>query len=610
VALLRQALPLPGAPTAVLDALEAEIAARRLEGEAFAVPLAKALERAEPDAIAEILRWTLRRGAGAEVWLGRYLQQMFAQPWNDEAWRSLDRVVPPALRSEWVWLILAVARDPGLPDEAFRWGVEEVLLPLPEADRPRDPSWAGLYVNRTPSGLDLVKRLYATEYRALGVKTWLEQASDRGELGIEPSDRILVCERYAKMLRAGDPRRLAHTTLPAVPENERGVLLKQILGHMSGDRDDVLNCALDACRAAWPRAFVAGAPGLAGIAQALAGRLSSLRHDPSAWLGRLNAVLCRLGLDVASGEGFEADGLAASIVAETTRRRGADVEVWRLRHVLLHSDLAWRCLMLDIRRDLQDIPRSSRLEALERWDRHLSKGLHSARFFEVWLNACDGATLAAVVSARAADLRSLGELRWWEASRPPDARDDLRDALARLAPMAPLSPASLSAIRDWLGAELGPRPRASASGHEERIAARLSPLGFRRWQFIEILSKLQSTEFDVETCWRILADWSRGHSLDELELDDRYRVLAALIVRLAHAESFQIARLAKWLVEGGVVDVDRIGRWAEELEGVVAIPPEAHAARASMIDDIRVELKNVIRDSRERPAKLPVGDSP
>ncbi len=51
----------------------------------------------------------------------------------------------------------------------------------------------------------------------------------------------------------------------------------------------------------------------------------------------------------------------------------------------------------------------------------LNKGMHTARFFEVWLNVCDGPMLAATVAARAADLKSLGPLPWWRSNQDPDA---------------------------------------------------------------------------------------------------------------------------------------------------------------------------------------------
>ena len=50
------------------------------------------------------------------------------------------------------------------------------------------------------------------------------------------------------------------------------------------------------------------------------------------------------------------------------------------------------------------------LDVLTQWDRKLVKGLHSARFFELWLNVCDGPALAAAVASRIADLKTFESL--------------------------------------------------------------------------------------------------------------------------------------------------------------------------------------------------------
>ena len=119
----------------------------------------------------------------------------------------------------------------------------------------------------------------------------------------------------------------------------------------------------------------------------------------------------------------------------------ADAEAfspWRLRHEVLQSDHAWRILAADVRGDLDTHLGARSLDVLDIWDRALEKGLHTARFFEVWLNACDANGLALSVMSRAAALKGF-DLPWWDHAQHRDARNDLRDAFARLAPVAPVA---------------------------------------------------------------------------------------------------------------------------------------------------------------------------
>jgi hypothetical protein len=370
--------------------------------------------------------------------------------------------------------------------------------------------------------------------------------------------------------------------------------------------DDSLAIVLDACRAAWPHAFDPGARGLEGLARALAGPLLEGSPDETRWLARLVGVLGRLGL-TDDGHGFEPDGLAARIVAETTRRAGAAVDPWRLRQSLLQDDASWPALAEDVRRDLAD----GAVKALERWDRSLVKGLHTRRFFELWLNACDGPALAASVAARATELKTFGSLHWWDASRVDGARDDVRDRFARLAPMAPIDGDALPGVQGWFrpsrrpGAvaappamELDPLPLDDVAAPSRREAAEPSPLSPRgqvRWRCIEALSAFHRAGLDADGRWKMLGGWGTGLGLGELEAADRYRFLAWLIRGLGEAESADPEYLARWLLDCGVNDLDRVARWAEELDGLAVVPDDLRSARKELVGKIRAGLKTLAR---------------
>jgi hypothetical protein len=383
-----------------------------------------------------------------------------------------------------------------------------------------------------------------------------------------------------------------------------------------------LSLALETCRDAWPGGFAAGQPGLAGLAQVLAEPLSAERSNPAVWFDRLVALLDRLGLTDGADAGFEPESLAAEINAETMRRPGPPFDAWKLRQFLLQHETAWRLLAADVRRDLAGKSIPARLECLEQWDRHLTKGLHTRRFFEVWLNVCDGPTLAASVARRAADLKSLGPIPWWRSSQGRGARNDLRDAFATLAPMAPLPEDGLTSVQNWLrpnkptdlgtnadDVDLPEAPNVAAPG-DVREFPFLSRQGSARWRCLVALSALFRTGIGSASCWQSQAAWKSSLPLGELDATDRYRFVAWFISRVDEFEAFQIARFAKWIYECGLSDVERLARWAEELDGIEPVSGAIRHARASMVGELRVELKNVIRDARGSARKSQPPDSP
>ena len=490
-----------------------------------------------------------------------------------------------------------MALDPGLPDEAFRWGVETLLLPL--APRPHDPAWAEAYLRRTPSGLELLRRLSAPDYRKLGVLAWLRQARGLGEVSEEQGARIDDCLEYARALTSKDPGALLNVHVPSVPPEERGLMLGQMLSHVGGASLEGLPFVLRACRESWPGAFDPGVPGLRSLATPLARCLANLRLDPSSWLDRLTSILESLELVGTDARGFEPDGLAAEIAAATARDPDSAASPWPLRQLLLRNDRAWRILAADIRRDLAEVAPDEAPEVLTQWDRKLTQN-RPERFFELFLNASDGRRLAACVAARSVDLKTLPPLPWWDHARHPSSHDDLRDGFSRIAPLAPLPEGRLFQVRAWLEG-LTRRPDSAEAGGPSG----LSTLGKARWNCLEELTNYRNSIRDAAVRWPIVLGWKDRLPIAGLSPDDRHRFLSWIIEGLDEAESYQIAQLASWLRKVGVKDHSRVARWAEEIEELAEIPSETRLFRSRMVGELKAELYRQLRDEKAARSGLP-----
>ena len=575
--IVEEAASRPGAASAVLDGIEAGLADRPDALPRIAPSIAAAFDPAGPF---EGLAWALRRGGAAPSWVGPALRPILADLGQGALWVALRDRTPDDLRAALARTFLAIASDDGLPDEAFRWGVEALLLPM--APRPSHPSWAETYLGRTPSGLELLRRLVAPEYRKLGLLPWLNQSRSRGEVSAEQAARVDSCLEYARALTSRDPGSLLKIEVPGVPPEERGALLGQMLTHVGGASLEGLPFVLGAARQAWPGAFGPGSTGLRSLAAPLARCLSTLRLPPAPWLARMTQVVERLGLAGGGLGGFEPDGLVAEIVASAARL--AEGSPWPLRQYLLRHEGAWRTLSADIRGELDEVRPGAAPEVLTRWDQQLVKE-RPERFFELFLNACDGPRLAVVVQARAADLKTLPPLPWWDRVRHAEAPDDLREGYARTVPLAPFEEGRLFLVRNWVE---GPNRRASGTG--EAKSTPLSARGLARWRSLEALTNFQNAGTEPEVRWPIVEAWEADLSLTLLPPDDRYRFVAWVIRGLEAAESHQLARLAAWLKDSGMRDPARLARWAEELDDLGEIPDDLKLYRSSMVGELRSEL--------------------
>jgi hypothetical protein len=390
-------------------------------------------------------------------------------------------------------------------------------------------------------------------------------------------------------------------------------MLAQILNHLGASSEETLGLALDACRAAWPGGFVPGADGLRGLAQPIAEHLASARANPEVWLRRLRTVLARLGFDRSNLHGFEPDSLAAHVIACSAQIAPEEVTApsWRLRQFLFDHDEAWRALSEDIRRKLEGGTPQEGLDALKDWDRRLTKGMDTARFFELWLNSTPGSVLGAVIAARGSDLRTLPDLPWWNHGATPGAFDDLRDAFARLAPLAPLPEQEFPAVQAWMRRPIEVQATSAQNRDlepdlvpiegEVRAASRgsaspLSPFGLARWRCLEALTSFYREGIEGQGCWQIVAGWTDGLPLDQLEANERRLFLSWLIPRLEEPDGVEIARLASWLVRSGMTDPDRLRDWAECLEPYTTVAPELKLGRAALVGDLRAEWRTLLRE--------------
>ncbi len=561
------------------------------------------------------VRWTCSRGEAFATWLEPFLRALGAEVDPMHRWHSAYSWIDAGARGEFARVALNLAREPSFPQALFTWGVESVLLRLPEAERPDIAEWAGAYLDRIGSGLVLMERLFMREYRDLGVRRWLDKARASGALSAGQVEWLEGTERFARALKSGDAAAILAVDLPAVPPEERGALLTEVFSRLKVPSDEAVRLVLDACARAWPGGFLPDAPGLSGIAGTLAPRLASDQSHPDLWLGRLRGVVRGLGL------GFEPHGLAAEVVAATAERI-SDASPWVLREALLKDEEAWRILEGDVRGTLRARTVPEALAIFEEWDRSLSKGMHTARFFEIWLNTCDGATLAAIVSARVRDLRTLPNLDWWQAGKHPDARSDVREAFARLAPLAPLPSDALTSLQDWMrrgpkaeerdaviedDAELVPLDEASGSAvrapvaRPARGASPLSAFAHARWRCLEALTVLHRPGLDAESCRQTVMTWTTDLALDSLSTNEQYLFLAWTIPRLAGLEAVGIGRLAYWLVRQGMVEPERVTGWAEMIGPAASVSDAIRLARVPLVTELRAEWRTVANEARERP---------
>jgi hypothetical protein len=602
---LARALASRSALTATLDALEQE--ARRGPGarSKLAPVLADALERARPAALAGGQRWALQQGEAAHDWLEPFLSRRFADPANREEWLALVERTPPELRPVLAQVVLRLTARPDLHD-AYTWCVEEVLLRIPENNRPEDPVWAGLYLDRSPSDLRLIDRLFHPADGPRAVLDWLQRAHDRDELTDEHLSRLRNLRALHRALLSGDGRGLGRVDFTSVAVADRAALLGRLIARSDTRSTESLTYLLGWCRDAWPGAFSPGAIRLESLAEALAGAevFARSRSEPAAWWQALGAVLDHLQLRASRHDGLEPDGLAAEMVAATSRLIDDEAGRWTFRRFVLYQEPGWRLLAGDVRRELRGHDLAGGLAVFRRWDDALDKGPWSHRFFEVFLNAAGDDLVAAIVGERASDLRVF-DLAWWSFGQTPGASPDLRDRYARGAPLAPLDEARLAAVERWLFPVRRPAAPARASTTSDLVPlepiepppshaavkdiGRLSAFARVRWRCVQALSEFVNAAGILSSArWSTLIAARDVPRIDQLDDRERYRFVAWLIKMTDELEVdlglVPTAELAEWLWRLNVTDASRIeAGWARELEGLAEVPPELRQERKQYV---------------------------
>jgi hypothetical protein len=537
------------------------------------VPASLLVERLEPEARSRFERWALRRAAGGGGdWLSPALRRLFASESERPEWEALRDRTPEGLWPVLAPLCLEAASAPGSTPGAFHWAVEDLLLRIPEPDRPWSPSWVEHLLRLIGSPYDLAARIRSRGDR---LQRWLDLGRADGRLNGRLLDLLDDANSLA-LLIDGQAEIPDDALLSRLPPRDRGAVLELMIDRLASGQFEPSEPILVRCAGNWPGAFDDGPEQRDALARPIAGLLLQFVPDPELWIDAMVRVRRWLGLDRRGDSTWPPEGIAAAILTETCRRSADPSATWELRSALLRVDRAYRALCLDLSMELRSQQVRASVDVARRWDRSLDKGTHSDRFFEILLNACDGPRLAEVVPEFAGDLRTLGDLSWWAGDREGDRPDDLRVAFMMLVPMAPLaSPRCLNPVEGWLFRQGPGRPFSSVRDdpHEllivddgqsgpdpSRSSAMTRPpdRAIARWSCLRALTEFHWEGKTTEGRWADLAGWRKSGTggtappIASLEPGDQYDFLASLILALDHpgADSYEVEALARWAVKG------------------------------------------------------------
>ena len=592
----------PGATAASLDSVAALASDHPGSIDRLANAVAEAFDLEAEESGREAIGWALRQDSNAVHWLAPALRPRLADMGQSDLFALLLDRTPRDLWPRLARVVVTVANDPGLPDDAFRRAIERLVLPL--APRPHEPTWADTYLRRTPSTWDLFGRLYSKELRELGLPAWLDGARGRNEVSDEQAVRVDSIRQFARSLSSGNAQSLLEAPIPTGSAADPAPFLRQMLGRLSGADLEGLPMVLDACRAAWPGAFQPGAAGLASLAKPLAERLTTIGKSPRDWFASVIPLLQRLGLTERKG-GFEPDGLLAEIVAALPAPVGVDL--WPLRQFLFEEPRAWPTLRATIQLDLSQVPPPDAPLLIEGWDKKISKPTTApaSRFWELILNAADPARLAVILPARVKDLQSLGPIHWWDHARHPGAVDDLRDAYVRSIPLDPLPTGRLPEVERWLESRTAqptnlddPIPVNDPTPEEPR----LSPVGRDRWLCLKALTKYGPNSPGPSTIREKEYEfWSKQLSVATLTPDEWYRWMGWSILGVDPTDPPSPERLAACLFGFGVSDAKRVSRWVEELP--INVPAQAQMDRAGFVGNLGRLIRTMAEEAKAAKKK-------
>jgi hypothetical protein len=625
---LARALSARHALAATLDALELEARANPQARTALATTAADCLEAAAESSIADFQRWALRQGDAAVEWLAPFLRRVFANPHARDEWTAVRSRTPNDLQSALARVALEVTAAADL-QEAFPWSVEELLLRLPEPERPAERFWPGLYLDRSPSDLRLLDQVYERGDGPRALLDWLKAAHQRGELTPVQFARLKNIHALHRALRTQDPRSLGQVDFSAISPRDRPALLARMIAGLDTASVDAVQMVLGWCRDAWPGAFASENAQLAALADGLieARALVNTRRIPARWWQTVGAIVSHLQLGSGPARGFEPDGLAAELVGATAGRLGQGPAVWEFRRFVLQQEPGWRTLAGDLRRELEGQGPSGGLGVFHRWDDSLDKGPLTARFFELFLNVADDALMEAITWEKSDDVRNL-DLAWWNAAQVPGAVPDLRDRFIRAATIAPVEPLALASVEKWLfpirrglavvdpSDDLAPLDADAARPVITRESNRLSAFGRLRWRCLEALSGFVNAGGILSSArWGHLIDAKEPLRLDVLHEGDRYRFVAWLIAMTdeleVELELVPIVQLAEWLWKMNVRDAARIeSGWVLELEGLKEVSAAVQRERVRLLTAVCDRLALIDFRARDGGRKAGSSNSP
>jgi hypothetical protein len=639
----------------VLDAVEVALGDRApADREAAAACLATALSHPEARGHRKVWAWALRRGQEAAVsWLGPYLRRLFLHPDGRSAWEVLRQPIRDDLSAGRARVALSIAAEDDLPDDAFRWGVECLLLPLPAGARPEDedPTWPDTFLART-SFVELVNRLFLKPTVNRPLQEWISSAIDAGRLSSASLSVLKQARKYATGLRAKDAPSLLKD-LPAVLDRDREAIFDQVLSVAGNATVEAFEPCLGSFRELWPGAFDPGASHLAGLSRPLGRALLPWRGDEELWLHHLEQAITALGLRSNDQGGFEPDSYAAFVVATTMRLAGdgpdsSSFDPWRLRAHLLNDDASWQALAVDARLDLHgedlspdmlrehgralsDDPAADPSTRIYRaWFRRLDgigafrRNVIASRFREVLLNCVDARRLTRLACGLAAELNGWdrGRVRWWDARPEAGIPSDIRERFARTVPLAPLPREALPSLREWMGrpygASSGPLSPAGDPGglvpldgepvDRSHDVSFLSPSGQARWSCLHALSIFHNPDIAIDQRWKTLL--SNLPPLDGLADPSERYLFFAWLMHLTDdflVLTFSPERLATALLSRGLDDEERLMSWSErELPGVVGPLDVLRPGLADFLSELRRELRIRKQQGRGRwPVSTP-----
>jgi hypothetical protein len=178
----------------------------------------------------------------------------------------------------------------------------------------------------------------------------------------------------------------------------------------------------------------------------------------------------------------------------------------------------------------------------------------------------------------------------------------------------------LALVRKWLlPSKAAPRrdafddfapldPDGPPAGRDPRVDAPDAPIsafGRIRWRFLEALTIFSHPDETPDARWQRLKAWTKELPLGQLEPADRHRFVGWVIVGFPRLDPDRIARLASWLFKSGINDPECawMNRWYDDLAAIGPVDGALRLERAPLVNELRIELRNVIRDAAERGRK-------